>query len=879
MRVSAEDRAWLRRKVLSIDLSNLDTRGYSPPEELKRWRVRGWYGTGIYNSGLSLVLHLWPDWASAIVRAYVNKITGKSRKVSEPRMNSMMRDALSRLHSAMSDDDVRLNLKEWRACTLFTALHTLGGPSPWTKHELVKDLRSWVSLGPSEYIPGKKGGVIYAPPGHGKSSAELLIEGALDTDKGMWDVARVKGEVDEGKIVFTNRIEWIPTLRMMGVKCVVCIAERKWLYRLLNIPRLQGKPWKSWYRELSKRRRDIVIREGTYLSDYMGTLSRRLGMTAGEEGINSLWSRENVRDEIEARWNDLDVSWGLQASQNNTRDDFDAYVDDVRLWATSGSAPGVKIGREKIRSKWVWAVQTIRTWGSISSWYWNGAADRDNIFPVAIKEEAGKTRLVVSAPMRSYLRQSFLLHVCGLPNIMSTINAPVEETGLVNRRNKWYGGVDASKFDHNFPLWIVRRFFSGLGRVCGSEFCRELADYEFSEIESGSCELFGLLVKYEKGLLSGWRVTSVLGSIVSHLSARYVCDKFVASVSSLVQGDDIVLWSQSKIPPSQVLYLFRRQGMDINASKCVFGPIGDFLRKYYSRDWAMGSASRAIRGLVYANPWIDSYTLNTAGSICRQWWLLCSRLIPWLGFGIVHKIVPMIKRDVAGWVRTDRRYTGKTPRDVMRKWLDYCTTPAVVGGSAPLEAYMLGYGRLCKSWATEIELPHGWSDAITGWARSDIGVVGVWGVLPKTDASRRHTSVARIGDNILEIGSVPVPPGLHSLLKGNIFKSTCVWLGSTLGNALKGDVFDFDKFPWPRQLYHARKLAKLSWLFKAKDVILGSMLSCSFYDLARELTPAYAVLQARSRVRRLQRGCRLINDYGLTALSYAGAVVYDLTTW
>ncbi len=80
------------------------------------------------------------------------------------------------------------------------------------------------------------------------------------------------------------------------------------------------------------------------------------------------------------------------------------------------------IAGQRFRSKWAWAYDTIAKYGSVSEWYRavgkGSCPTRRNV--VALKEEAGKTRLIISTPLDSYLRQAWLLSCFGAPLISAT---------------------------------------------------------------------------------------------------------------------------------------------------------------------------------------------------------------------------------------------------------------------------------------------------------------------------------------------------------------------------------------------------------------------------------------------------------------------------
>lgn len=156
-----------------------------------------------------------------------------------------------------------------------------------------------------------------------------------------------------------------------------------------------------------------------------------------------------------------------------------------------------------------------------------------NACHAAIKEEM-KTRVIISTPMDTFVKTCYVLDFLGKPGFLnSTISRPKLLTTFCEYFAKHYSAIDASKFDHNVPKWLLRAIWdelatallSGIDPGCAeaADICLQLA----SELDDlVVVEVLGVHIKYEKGLLSGWRSTSLVGSLASTLC----CESYVQSL-------------------------------------------------------------------------------------------------------------------------------------------------------------------------------------------------------------------------------------------------------------------------------------------------------------------------------------------------------------
>lgn len=92
---------------------------------------------------------------------------------------------------------------------------------------------------------------------------------------------------------------------------------------------------------------------------------------------------------------------------------FEDYCNDFIRWGTSGGAKKSDINGETYRTKWAWAYsRSTASDGSLiqRDLYNQSLLEGASCAFVALKEEAQKTREIITTPMPSYLRQCYLLY-------------------------------------------------------------------------------------------------------------------------------------------------------------------------------------------------------------------------------------------------------------------------------------------------------------------------------------------------------------------------------------------------------------------------------------------------------------------------------------
>lgn len=350
---------------------------------------------------------------------------------------------------------------------------------------------------------------------------------------------------------------------------------------------------------------------------------------------------------------------------------FSEFCDDPMRWATGGGSKKSEIDGETYRTKWSWAMSNKLN--NVDSY--TRALAEENVAHVALKEEV-KTRTVITTPMASYLRQSYLWFYLGKPKFLrSTLANSTLTNELINSNSKYYICVDASQFDHCISKEFVLYFFKTMVEFSPSEEVKEVCRAEIESLESLTLEYDNRTINYANGLLSGWRFTSLIGSIYSALVCEFVNFTLGRSNNYITQGDDIIMFSNDKIKNELIVDCCSKFGLTTNVKKTTIGTFGEFLKYRYGCGVVQGYASRAVRSIFYANPWLDSTVVTKPNEVTSKWFSVISRVC----ISANKVITPETYKVFEEWICDDVRSWagGKLSKSSIREALK---SPISVGG-------------------------------------------------------------------------------------------------------------------------------------------------------------------------------------------------------
>nr|QXV86552.1 RNA-dependent RNA polymerase [Totiviridae sp.] len=520
-------------------------------------------------------------------------------------------------------------------------------------------------------------------------------------------------------------------------------------------------------------------------------------------------------------WSFVSTWFNTMTTNPSERLSLAEFLDDPTRWATSGSAPAVDVGGVTFRNKWAWASDIIKNYGNVSSWYQKVGRHMpayNTVARVALKEESTKVRLVLAAPPASHLRQSYILSYLGAPKYLrSTVTYP-DITQELSEGWTSLCGLDSSKFDHNVPGWFVTDFFRFIWRHAAARGLNDLADaamHEAYSIEHTFVKTPLGQVKWHKGVLSGWRVTSLLDSMVSQAICDFIADNTKVPFDFMVQGDDIMLRSWGLMDTSEIVRQAKRLGVIINEAKSTTGMAGEFLKYLYTPDGAVGYPGRGLRSIFWANPWIPELQSKSPKQVVGNWMTYFSRLRCFLGARMPDW--PTLKGYV---VRDLRRWAGGDPG-----WAQFLDTPGSVGGGCVLEFDN----------GVEGQVLHVSPDPVFKKVIQE-RLVGAEVVFYRLGAFRSALNATK-STRLVRLRRPP-PELFHELPDGyrqgwragvNRLKTFCEWLGVKTG--LLGITQKISEFTWPRAAWSWGPGKRIDWLLQTETVTRSDSLTTSrLYD-------------------------------------------------
>lgn len=411
-------------------------------------------------------------------------------------------------------------------------------------------------------------------------------------------------------------------------------------------------------------------------------------------GSKSPWTKEMIEKDI-TKWTsgdspgNLDLlrphldtifqQWGYDTNQANFLK-FRQFCNDPLRWGTSGGAKKMKISGNTYRSKWAWAFGRMMnndgTFKNPDQYdLYDQALREPEVCVVALKEEEKKTREIITTPMASYLRQSYLAYRWNRLPGDSPISNPEWLGQFQSTQFSWYGCADAERFDHSVSKEMVTYVIRKMGEI--DEETEWVAQAEIDSINKLIITWNGKEWPYKGGLLSGWRITSLVGTMVSMAIGRHIIQKNnIPGARAVGMGDDIILASPKYgLTRDQLFDSYAETGFNINLLKTISGPIGEFLRQVYSPRGVIGYPASAMGATLYAPPWLDRYSLEKEQEVAKNWLTLYSRYLP---HSIdTHNLTDTIRTLIKINIRQQFHVRGD-----LDAWLD---TPIPAGGGGPIE--------------------------------------------------------------------------------------------------------------------------------------------------------------------------------------------------
>jgi hypothetical protein len=259
--------------------------------------------------------------------------------------------------------------------------------------------------------------------------------------------------------------------------------------------------------------------------------------------------------------------------------------------------------------------------------------------PFVKPDEPAKTRTVQSYDTYSLIRNSYL--EC----VIADYNGGGKWTSVGMNHNDKTGlrlhllrddglfrlCTDQGQFDLHQPKeWIVYVMEKLFDRMCDTAShpdVRRIADIELKSLRDyvvleGNFED----ISWKSSLLSGYKWTALIGSILNRAEAHAVMEKLsIKPVFEYYQGDDSIVKVQKHISVADVSAAYVNLGFEVNPDKTwLFNRSCEYLHEiYFSGIGVFGFPARAARAMIYVKPGSmpevsPADKINSYESTCRM---------------------------------------------------------------------------------------------------------------------------------------------------------------------------------------------------------------------------------------------------------------------
>lgn len=362
----------------------------------------------------------------------------------------------------------------------------------------------------------------------------------------------------------------------------------------------------------------------------------------------------------------LESDLGRPSTPGETLDDFLASPSS---WLSNGASDSRKLEGTRSTKFSTYAVST------------NAQLHVDMFDPecphyrVFDKREKGKHRNLISSPWSLFLQMSFVGQQAEsrfkkvVPTSLSSDwNAESWLRVMDTMRTKLFVPIDQSKFDHVPSKRVLLRCAEIL---CKSGTCPldservMISKLILDRLAHATLSYHNNTYSHQRGLLSGWRWTSLMGTMINYAEYISITDSLAVprqlKENVCFQGDDALIAVNDWADAVKIVRRYM-EVLPVNPSKFfIDNKRSEYLRYVITRNRRLGYYPRAASGIMYANSWAGG-AMDPA-SLASNWSLLYSR-------GADAKATLYgCARDICGLLRCN-----------VDEALDLIQTPASVGG-------------------------------------------------------------------------------------------------------------------------------------------------------------------------------------------------------
>jgi len=464
--------------------------------------------------------------------------------------------------------------------------------------------------------------------------------------------------------------------------------------------------WKEMLGWLSDTQKKGVLPERKYLID-LATLGGYEPLLSDDEVLEQAmdwFGRTKVKGSYSTYLDDFRlgvIEFIEQAAFEKRVQDpitLDTYCENPILWGTSGSVLYTKRvtvdaafdGRVIHADKTKWGAALLVPPATVKSAV---LARRAQYAKVVQKRETKKSRLIVSTDLEDHWRMDFVSK-SGLDHLFTGSKLSTIWMTSSQQRSFWLhttdfsdGSVrmplDQSKFDQEQTRKMVKvvleELASLLERRDASPETVAVARNLVYCLTHGYVEVNGKKIPYRNGVLSGWRWTAMLDTIINGASfitaaRRVLADQYYMVKEVTAQGDDLATRFDNYLAAAAVWSAIAEDGFIVNPNKFFLSRTQDeYLRKIMTPGKVDGYPARIVNALLWRNPVNKppepgKLRLN---EMLSQYHTLVNRMeFTW------NDILPTMLADMAG--------ANELPERHVYEWL---STPASLGGGGLILPY------------------------------------------------------------------------------------------------------------------------------------------------------------------------------------------------
>lgn len=333
---------------------------------------------------------------------------------------------------------------------------------------------------------------------------------------------------------------------------------------------------------------------------------------------------------------------------------MDWFCKNADIWCTAGSGFEPEVGNlyvydnlreeeEKVKKN-KWSVRWNLSSGKIKRLL---TKRRKQICKAVAKSEPGKVRAVVSSDLSLYLKMSFV------SLFLDQVLAGREDSTLfMNDKQRaqlwqnmgiddtWRMPIDQSEFDKNVTK---RQVMIALNEIkllleefnAGPEILSTMDEIIYA-IDGGLIFVGGESIEYRNGILSGWRWTALLDTLINltelEMAQDWVRENSTITINLLgynAQGDDDWIKVKTKKEAIALWLAYESFGLYVNPGKFFLSKTRDeYLRRVMENNVITGYPARSITSICFRSPLSEREGVGAerVRSVFTRWKLFAERI-------------------------------------------------------------------------------------------------------------------------------------------------------------------------------------------------------------------------------------------------------------